>query len=102
MAITARDLVPGRIITSLEYPSNIAGAMGRFPLLGSDKPLVIPWLIVGVVEHVKRRHSWSKAKRLGWTVTLFRIGSKQVNSPNVLECIDLREEDLQRWKRLPQ
>jgi len=85
--IKQKDLVPGRVITSVDKKWSSEGV----PIL-----IVKAWLIVGFQESVKRRHSKAQAPREGWHVLLLRFGGKD----RVLEDVIISPSTFGNWKRL--
>lgn len=87
--IKENDLVPGKVITSIERRWSRDG----------EVVTVTAWLIIGFMTLVKRRHSRSKAPRTGWHVLLLRFGSGD-RSPLYDVIITPSEMTSNKWKRL--
>lgn len=86
--IKERDLVPGKVITSIDRRWTRDGEVEH----------VIAWMVIGFMELVKRRHSRSSAPRDGWHVLLLKFGEGERVLHDVV--ITPSEMTTNRWKRL--
>jgi hypothetical protein len=84
--IKEKDLVPGRVITSLETRRSFEGL----------QQVVVAWMVIGFQEQVKRRHQRSKAPRDEWHVLLLRFGG----GDRVLNDVVITPASMAQWKRL--
>lgn len=83
--ITEKDLVPGRVITTMERK--------WAPMGGPDVIKITAWLIIGFTVQVKRRHNAKKARKDGWHVLLLSFGGK-------LTDIHMTPASMQNYRRL--
>lgn len=86
--IKERDLVPGKVITSIDRRWTRDG----------EVELVIAWMIIGFMEVVKRRHSRQTAPRDGWHVLLLKFGG----GDRILNDVVITPTEMMsnKWKRL--
>lgn len=86
--IKERDLVPGKVITSVDRKWSRDG----------EVLIVTAWLIIGFMDLVKRRHSRKSAPRDGWHVLLLKFGG----GDRVLNDVVITPSEMMtnRWKRL--
>lgn len=86
--IKENDLVPGKVITSVETRATRTGLL----------TVVTAWLVIGFQGQVKRRHGKARAPKQGWHVLLLRFGS----GDRVLHDVVITPDDMRtnRWKRL--
>lgn len=84
--IKEKDLVPGRVITSLETQRTFEGL----------RQVVVAWMVIGFQEQVKRRHKRSQAPREGWHVLLLRFGPGN----EILKDVIITPTSMALWKRL--
>lgn len=84
--IKEKDLVPGKVITSIERRWSRDG----------EVLTIIAWMVIGFQTQVKRRHQRTKAPRDGWHVLLLRFGG----GDRVLHDVIITPGSMRDWKRL--
>ena len=88
--IKEKDLVPGRVITDIDYV-NRSWRDG-----GGELLIVRAWMIIGYQTHVRRRHSRNQAPRQGWHLLLLKFGG----GDRVLRDVVITPNGMREWKRL--
>lgn len=91
--IKERDLVPGKVITSVDRAWGVNGQGVR-----GYVEVVTAWMIIGFQDQIRRRHSKMKAPREGWHVLLLKFG----DADRVLHDVVITPSEMtsNKWKRL--
>lgn len=86
--IKENDLVPGRVITSIERRWSRDG----------EVQIITAWLIIGFMDLIRRRHSRKSAPREGWHVLLLKFGGGE----RILNDVTITPSEMStnKWKRL--